>query len=76
MPADGFPYQRVADGVGATSKADISVGEQIPSENELAEAYGASRNVVRRALAILRIEGLITPDRGAGQSSGQGVGSG
>jgi GntR family transcriptional regulator len=65
MPADGFPYQRVADGV----RRDIESGrfpadEQIPSESELADAYETSRNVVRRALAILRAEGLITTGQG------------
>jgi GntR family transcriptional regulator len=65
MSADGFPYQRVADGVRRDIEdGRLQAGEQIPSENDLAETYRASRNVVRRALAILRAEGLITTGQG------------
>ncbi len=65
MSAEEFPYQRVVDGVRRDIEGGrFPAGEQIPSENDLAEAYGASRNVVRRALAILRAEGLITTGQG------------
>ena len=65
MPGEGFPYQRVTDGVRRDIESGrIAAGEQIPSENDLADAYGVSRNVARRALAILRAEGLITTGQG------------
>lgn len=62
-----FPYQRVVDDL----RAEILVGsrhpgERLPSENELAEAYGTSRPTVRRALARLRAEGLIVTEQGRG----------
>ncbi len=38
----------------------------LPSEAELGEAHGVSRVTVRRALELLRTDGLITSRRGAG----------
>jgi DNA-binding GntR family transcriptional regulator len=42
-------------------------GEQIPSVRQLGEEYGVSIGTARRALAVLRDEGLIvvTPSWGA-----------
>lgn len=39
-------------------------GSALPSEAELVERYGASRNTVRAALATLEAEGLITSSQG------------
>ena len=39
-------------------------GSALPSEAELVERYGASRNTVRAALAALEAEGLITSSQG------------
>jgi GntR family transcriptional regulator len=59
-PNDGFPYRRIVDELRERILADdLGPGEHIPSENELAEEYGTSRPTVRRALAVLRAEGLI-----------------
>ena len=44
----------------------LSGGDALPSENELAESYGISRNTVRRALANLAAEGLINKVHGSG----------
>jgi GntR family transcriptional regulator len=63
--ADGFPYQRIADDVREDILSGrIPAGEQIPSENELADRYGTSRGVARRAIAVLRGEGLIVTGQG------------
>ncbi|MFC5004029.1 GntR family transcriptional regulator [Dactylosporangium cerinum] len=40
-------------------------GEPLPSERELRERYTVSLTTIRRAVAILREEGLITSRRGA-----------
>lgn len=41
-------------------------GTRLPAERELAEALGASRTLVARALELLRDEGFIASRRGAG----------
>lgn len=41
-------------------------GEQLPSENTLAEKYGVSRNTLRQALAILCEDGLVIKSQGKG----------
>ncbi|MDT0316867.1 MULTISPECIES: FadR/GntR family transcriptional regulator [unclassified Streptomyces] len=55
---------------------EIPVGEKLPSERELAERFGASRNVVREALRRLEAQHMIevAPGRGSfvsEQSPGQ-----
>lgn len=41
-------------------------GDRLPSEARLTEEYGVSRTVVREAVAALRADGLVDPQRGAG----------
>lgn len=62
---EGFPYQRIADEVREDIlRGNIAAGERIPSENELAAKYGTSRGVARRAIAVLRAEGLVITGQG------------
>ncbi|CAI0777944.1 FadR/GntR family transcriptional regulator [Serratia liquefaciens] len=42
------------------------VGEKLPSENLLAEAFGVSRVPVREALGILEVSGIISSRQGGG----------
>jgi DNA-binding FadR family transcriptional regulator len=44
----------------------IQVGDRLPTERELAETFGVSRNVVREAIARLRFEGAVEPRQGSG----------
>lgn len=44
----------------------IQVGDQLPSENELAKSYAVSRQTVRKALEILQNEGFIYAEHGKG----------
>ncbi len=44
----------------------LAEGTQLPSESELAEAYGTTRGTVRQALAQLTFEGLIVRRVGLG----------
>ena len=44
----------------------IRVGEKLPTEQELCDAYGVSRTVVREAISSLRAEGLVASHQGKG----------
>ncbi|MGW3196292.1 GntR family transcriptional regulator [Streptomyces sp. NPDC001118] len=47
-------------------RGDLAPGEQIPSENQLAERFGVTRATVRKGIALLRSEGLVTSKQGKG----------
>jgi len=60
-------YLDLADALRARIAAgDVGPGGALPSEGELGRGYGTSRVTVRRALDILRREGLVTSRRGSG----------
>lgn len=62
-----FPYQDVHDELRSSIvDGRLEPGTQLPSENELAERFGTSRPTVRRALALLKAEGLIISEQGRG----------
>jgi GntR family transcriptional regulator len=57
--------------IAAILRREIQVGEfppgsVLPSEPALAERFGTTRATVNRALAVLRTEGLVRPERGRG----------
>ena len=53
-------YQRVAAELRrAVYSGELAPGDQLPTENDLMNAHGVSRNTVRLALAELENEGLI-----------------
>jgi GntR family transcriptional regulator len=59
-------YQAVAAKLRhAIADGSYPPGSRLPSEHEIAERYGASRNTVRRAFAALREDGLIASHQGA-----------
>lgn len=45
---------------------DFAPGSVMPSEPELAARFGTTRSTINRALAMLRTEGLVRPERGRG----------
>ncbi len=55
----GQIFERIVSG-------KLNVGDQLPSENELAEQFTVSRPVVREALMRLRADGLVTAHQGLG----------
>ncbi|MBR7831321.1 GntR family transcriptional regulator [Actinospica sp. MGRD01-02] len=57
----------------ALNDGSFPVGQPIPSEHELMNRYGVSRNVVRAAISQLRGEGLILTVRGVGSFPAQTV---
>jgi GntR family transcriptional regulator, transcriptional repressor for pyruvate dehydrogenase complex len=44
----------------------FKAGERLPTERELGETFGVSRNVVREAIARLTFEGTVEPRQGSG----------
>jgi len=60
-------YQEIADAVRArVSTGELSAGRLLPSESELSQEYHASRVTVRRALEVLRDDGLVDSRQGFG----------
>ena len=60
-------YQSIADDLRrqVTSGA-LAAGRVLPSEADLGDTYGASRVTIRRALEVLRDEGLVDARQGFG----------
>ncbi len=66
-PEPIFPYHRIADDLRAAILAGLlAPGDRLNSEWELAEQYHTSRPTVRRALALLKAEGLVVSQQGRG----------
>jgi GntR family transcriptional regulator len=60
-------YQSIADELRRRVQVgDLGTAKVLPSESELSEQYAASRVTVRRALEILRDEGLVDSRQGFG----------
>ena len=60
-------YRTIADDLRRRVEAgEFAAGRTLPSESELSAAYEASRVTVRRALDLLRDEGLIDARQGFG----------
>lgn len=60
-------YQAIADELRRRLESgDLGSSRLLPSESELSEAYAASRVTVRRALEVLRDEGLVDSRQGFG----------
>jgi GntR family transcriptional regulator len=67
LTSSHFPYQRILEELRRAILSErIAPGEQLPSENELAERYGTTRPTVRRAIALLKAEGLVQSEQGRG----------
>lgn len=61
------PYRRIAAELRARIESGaLRPGEAVRSESELRDEYGATRVTVRRALALLRADGLIGTEQGRG----------
>lgn len=61
-------YQQIADDLRSRleSDDDLAPGTILPSEADLSGRYGASRVTVRRALDLLRSDGLVESRQGLG----------
>jgi GntR family transcriptional regulator len=67
MPPSLPVYQQIRNKIQdwIVSK-EYGLGEQIPSETELAKMFNVTRMTVRQAISLLIQEGLLTRKRGAG----------
>lgn len=60
-------YRQLAELLrSAIQRGDLRPGDSIPSEHQLCRTYGVSRPTVRRAIAVLTEEGLLTRRQGMG----------
>jgi len=60
-------YEQVADHIdGLISAGKLKVGDRLPPERELAERLGVARGVVREAVRLLSVKGLVTVEPGRG----------
>jgi GntR family transcriptional regulator len=63
----GVRYQEIAEELRSRLAAgEFGAGRLLPSESELGAAYAASRITVRRALDVLRVDGLVESRQGLG----------
>jgi GntR family transcriptional regulator len=61
------PYRRIAEDLRAQIESGaLAPGDRVRSENELKDEYGTTRVTVRKALALLRADGLISSEQGRG----------
>ena len=60
-------YEQIAQAIrGRIVRGELTQGQRLPNERELASAYGVSRNVVREAVRTLSKDGLVEVRQGAG----------
>lgn len=63
----GFPYRLIVAELRAQIlNGVLAPGERLSSEWELAERFATSRPTVRRAMALLKSEGLVVTEQGKG----------
>lgn len=60
-------YRQLADILRAQiTTGELRPGDRLPSESGLHQTYGISRETIRRALRVLRDEGLVVTEGGYG----------
>jgi GntR family transcriptional regulator len=60
-------YQQIADEIRQRiARGALPAGTPLPSESEMVAAYGASRETIRKAMATLRAEGIVSTSKGRG----------
>lgn len=55
-----------SDVLKRVAREEITAGQRLPTEAEIATQYGVSRTVVREAISRLRADGIVTARPGAG----------
>ena len=65
--AEATGYRAVIDWIRqAVASGELRKGDRLPSEKELCEQFGLSRQTIRHATGELEKEGLLTRVRGSG----------
>ena len=60
-------YREIAEDLRQrVGRGDLAAGSLLPSESELSAEYAASRITIRKALELLREEGLVDSRQGFG----------
>lgn len=68
------PYRRIADDLrAAIAVGRFAPGEKLKSENEPKEQYGTTRVTVRKALSLLKADGLLISEQGSHTSPRPGL---
>lgn len=68
VPPERRRYERVIDSLLELIEArGLAPGDAMPTERELADLFGVSRNVLRQAFGILEERGLLSTLRGSGR---------
>lgn len=68
MPQSQRRYEAVVDGIlKLVEMRGLQPGQVLPTERELAETFGVSRNVLRQAFGVLEERGLLRTVRGSGR---------
>ncbi|GEO95052.1 FadR/GntR family transcriptional regulator [Kocuria turfanensis] len=71
MPTASRMYTVVLDWLEERLRSgEISVGDKLPGERQLAEEFGISRASVREAIRILDAMGLVRSSTGSGPAAG------
>lgn len=68
MNRDTMPvYAQIANELRQNiNQGTYQVGDKLPTENQLSERFRVNRHTVRRAIALLKSEGLLRVDQGRG----------
>ena len=67
MPENQRLYERIAHELAASiARGEYKVGQRLPSERDLAQAFGVSRPTVREAIIALELDGLVEVRTGTG----------
>lgn len=68
MSQEALPlYLQIADELRQNIQdAVFKVGDRLPTETELSERFGVNRHTLRRAMEVLRNEGIVDVERGRG----------
>lgn len=68
MSQEALPvYLQIASELRQNIQESVfKVGDRLPTENELSERFGVNRHTLRRAMDVLRQEGIVDVERGRG----------